>query len=363
MESSAEGGGGTRRRRSGSAPCGGGDRLLAASPPSGSGSAAPPPRPASGGSSTTTRSISGGSISRITLPSPPSSGPRALVRVLSLGSSACSGRFNNSNNGSSGHQQDGISIVRVKSVDDGAGGGGQYPFPLIRQDPTFESVESGGHAAYSASSGSSASSSSDGSCCVADEDDIVEIGIGNNGKGTASKKLHKRQQQQKLQKQRGIPLGIPTGETNCSDEDSDEDKGHYRKSEPVPEKEPLTWTEEALCWIYLGTFAVFACVLRIFAGRFFGLDCEHLEAGLHSADDFLVPLSSQICVSASGKTVQTGGALFVDLPANMLGSFLMGLVSPVATGHHPLPWFNADHPLQRHWIFHLALRLGFCGAL
>lgn len=40
----------------------------------------------------------------------------------------------------------------------------------------------------------------------------------------------------------------------------------------------------------------------------------------------------------------------------------MGLLSPKVTGH-PLVWFRQDHPLQKHEIFHLALKTGFCGCI
>lgn len=66
---------------------------------------------------------------------------------------------------------------------------------------------------------------------------------------------------------------------------------------------------------YLSSFAVFGAVLRVYFGRFFGLDC-----GAPNIPDFLTPLSSRICVTNNGQTDQTGGALFTDLPANMFGS-------------------------------------------
>jgi hypothetical protein len=54
-------------------------------------------------------------------------------------------------------------------------------------------------------------------------------------------------------------------------------------------------------------------------GRLFGLDCEQHNDDREAVDDFFMPLSSQICVTSSGKT-ERGGAFFTDLPANMLGS-------------------------------------------
>lgn len=71
--------------------------------------------------------------------------------------------------------------------------------------------------------------------------------------------------------------------------------------------------------LYIALFSVFGAVLRIYIARFFGLDCEFSSAGDDYVDDFLTPFASKICVTASGQTEQTGGALFTDLPANMLG--------------------------------------------
>jgi hypothetical protein len=43
-------------------------------------------------------------------------------------------------------------------------------------------------------------------------------------------------------------------------------------------------------------------------------------------NDFFSIISSNICVTSSGKTEQTGGALFLDLPANMIGRYVQVLV-------------------------------------
>jgi len=114
--------------------------------------------------------------------------------------------------------------------------------------------------------------------------------------------------------------------------------------------------EELETLVYIGVFAILGTVLRVYMGRFFGLDCSN------PTQDFLTPLSSRICVTNSGKTSYPGGAMFTDLPANMLGSLIMGLVSPIDAGH-PIAWFRRDHPLQRHVGFRQGLGTGFCGSL
>ena len=112
--------------------------------------------------------------------------------------------------------------------------------------------------------------------------------------------------------------------------------------------------------LYLSTFAVLGSITRVYVARFFGEDCED-----HNIEDFLTPLSSQICVTAGGASLQTGGALFRDLPANMIGSFVMGLVTPKDSEPSSLrlPWFHSDHPRQKDDVLHAAYTVGFCGSL
>jgi CrcB protein len=113
---------------------------------------------------------------------------------------------------------------------------------------------------------------------------------------------------------------------------------------------------------YISCFALFGTVVRVFLGRLLGFDCEDKNSP-SPIKDFMSPLSNHICITASGKTVATGGALFTDLPANMLGSFFAGLLTPSITTGHNIAWFRADHPLQQNKVFQAALRIGFCGSL
>jgi fluoride ion exporter CrcB/FEX len=113
---------------------------------------------------------------------------------------------------------------------------------------------------------------------------------------------------------------------------------------------------------YISCFALLGTVLRIYMGRLFGHDCEYKDSP-YAVDDFLTPLSEKICITSSGQTASTGGALFTDLPANMLGCFLVGLVTPSITGYN-IPWFRKEHSLQQNELFfHAALKVGFCGSL
>ena len=131
------------------------------------------------------------------------------------------------------------------------------------------------------------------------------------------------------------------------------------KSSSTRDLEPLLNQRHGLHFaVYLSTFACFGTIIRVFMGRLFGRDCEFQDV-----QDWLTPFSKHICVTASGLTGQTGGALFTDLPANMLGSFLMGLLSGVGGAGLPIPWLAPNHPFQTHTTLHVAIRTGMCGSL
>ena len=65
---------------------------------------------------------------------------------------------------------------------------------------------------------------------------------------------------------------------------------------------------------YVSISAILGSVFRVYMARIFGLDCQY-----KASDDFLIPLTSNICVTNDGRTVQTGGALFIDFPSNVFG--------------------------------------------
>jgi hypothetical protein len=105
---------------------------------------------------------------------------------------------------------------------------------------------------------------------------------------------------------------------------------------------------------YVSTSAVLGSVIRTYMARLFGYDCE-----IGSVNDFMTPLSSKICVTNGGRTFQTGGALFYDFPANVLGSFVMGLITPRLDEERArFPWLHRDHALQRDDVFHASLATG-----
>lgn len=109
---------------------------------------------------------------------------------------------------------------------------------------------------------------------------------------------------------------------------------------------------------YLSIFSIIGSILRVFIGRLFGLDCEGL-----AVEDVFHQGFSNICVTATGLTEQTGGALFTDLPANMIGSMMMGVMTSGVAGWPSIPWLKADHPLQQDKAMNIAIRTGLCGSL
>ena len=111
---------------------------------------------------------------------------------------------------------------------------------------------------------------------------------------------------------------------------------------------------------YIAAFGIVGTVTRIYIGRILGGDCESsLSSDQVDTKDFWE--ASRICITANGLTDRWGGALFLDLPANAVGSFCMGLLSASVT--HPIPWLRKDHHLQRQRSWHNGLTTGFCGCL
>jgi len=112
---------------------------------------------------------------------------------------------------------------------------------------------------------------------------------------------------------------------------------------------------------YLGVAAMLGTLLRLILAQLFGQACQNPGTIGWIADDAV------LCVTASGETSQQGGIIFADLPANLLGSFLMGLFQDgsslnLAIGV-PLAFLSPSHFLQAYTVFHLAFKTGFCGSL
>ncbi|PNH04967.1 hypothetical protein TSOC_008825 [Tetrabaena socialis] len=124
-------------------------------------------------------------------------------------------------------------------------------------------------------------------------------------------------------------------------------------------KTPPTW--RAL--LHLCAFAQVGVLFRLSIAKLFAGPC-------------LARNPQGRCVTAPALS-RCSGALFADFPANVVGSFIIGLLSsgsalsaalPTAdihpdVGDHHLSFLPADWALQRHGALHLGLRTGLCGSL
>lgn len=113
--------------------------------------------------------------------------------------------------------------------------------------------------------------------------------------------------------------------------------------------------------MYMSLFAILGALVRIILAQLFGEECSNPgTVGWLAA-------SSPLCVTADGSAQREGGIIFADLPANLIGSFVMGMLQSTETMglpvSVPIAWVTVDSWFQ-HWdIIHLAMRTGFCGSL
>ena len=112
---------------------------------------------------------------------------------------------------------------------------------------------------------------------------------------------------------------------------------------------------------YLGVGAIFGTLLRMVMAQLFGEECRSPGTVGWIADD------SVLCVTSNGETSTVGGIVFADLPANVLGCFIMGLLqdgkSLELAVHSPLGILKPSSVWQGYDIWHTALKTGFCGSL
>eukprot|EP00814_Leptocylindrus_danicus_P003745 CAMPEP_0116043258 /NCGR_PEP_ID=MMETSP0321-20121206/26233_1 /TAXON_ID=163516 /ORGANISM="Leptocylindrus danicus var. danicus, Strain B650" /LENGTH=489 /DNA_ID=CAMNT_0003524001 /DNA_START=209 /DNA_END=1676 /DNA_ORIENTATION=+ len=112
--------------------------------------------------------------------------------------------------------------------------------------------------------------------------------------------------------------------------------------------------------LYISAFAICGTLFRVLIGTLFGSYCEDPT---QNAIKNLFDYSNN---SFNGKAKS---ALFVDLPANMVGSLLMGmlqsgLVLGLANSNNvPIAWLPIGHRFQGMDAIHLAFRTGFCGSI
>jgi len=112
---------------------------------------------------------------------------------------------------------------------------------------------------------------------------------------------------------------------------------------------------------YMSLASMLGSFLRIILAQLFGEECKNPgTVGWLAA-------ASPLCVTNDGVVSQVGGIVFADFPANMLGSFFMGmmlsgdrLLLPISI---PIAFLDKDHAFQQWDVIHLAIRTGFCGSL
>lgn len=101
--------------------------------------------------------------------------------------------------------------------------------------------------------------------------------------------------------------------------------------------------------------------MRIILAQLFGEECKNpgtvgwLKAG------------QPLCVTSDGDTSVAGGIIFADFPANLLGSFIMGLMQSTETMDLPkvipIAWLSERNSFQSDSTIHFAVMTGFCGSL
>lgn len=112
---------------------------------------------------------------------------------------------------------------------------------------------------------------------------------------------------------------------------------------------------------YLSIAAILGTFLRIAMAQLFGDECANPgTVGWLAA-------SSPLCVTKDGESEREGGIVFADLPANLLGSFFMGMMQggmdldlPV---YAAVGWVPPGNFFQKWDIIHTAIKTGFCGSL
>jgi len=145
---------------------------------------------------------------------------------------------------------------------------------------------------------------------------------------------------------------IQEGNGNSHDDTS----SHHQENEPAPvHTTACTSVGAALQFLSTNLPALLSLSLFSYGGQFLRWTCEQVF---------------DATTTSSGTDSDTGGAFFTDLPANVMGCFLMGLLvagdatqAKVVAVDLPMACLGRSNPFQRWKMTHLGLRTGFCGAL
>jgi len=150
--------------------------------------------------------------------------------------------------------------------------------------------------------------------------------------------------------------------TNIHQPDSTSNSNRRPSSKCPSNRTNCILTQETMLVLYLSSFAIIGSTIRLYLARIFGLDCSSPPP----QQDYIYFLS--MCLTSTGTGTATNqGAIFIDLPANMLGSLIMGLMIPSSSDREKriptMPWLKPNHILQSNTRMHVALQTALCGSL
>ena len=151
--------------------------------------------------------------------------------------------------------------------------------------------------------------------------------------------------------------------TNIHQHDSTSNSNRRPSSKCPLNRTTCILSQETMLILYLSSFAIIGSTIRLYLARIFGLDCSSPPP----QQDYIYILSMCLTSTGTGTGLTSQGAIFIDLPANMLGSLLMGLMIPSSSDgekHIPtMPWLKPNHILQSNTRMHVALQTALCGSL
>merc|ERR1712151_460639 len=118
-------------------------------------------------------------------------------------------------------------------------------------------------------------------------------------------------------------------------------------------------------YINFSIYSILGFILRYYLNELFHSGCTN-ENEIFSTTHYHL-----LCVTSSNTS------LFLDLPANLLGCFIIGFMatsSKIITKNdndtdtdnqqkRTIPWIHSKHYFQKRPMVHLAIRTGFCGCL
>lgn len=116
--------------------------------------------------------------------------------------------------------------------------------------------------------------------------------------------------------------------------------------------------QKVLCILYISIFSMIGVLIRICLGSFFSF-CNDNDSNVSNNDSNEIRhvITNGVCLT------NARDAVFVDLPANMLGSFLMGISQSAyvlgLASDLPVACFSSQSWLQSFDMLHIGWRTGY----